>query len=90
MRFEFPAAGVKTRDIQTLPISLSREGELWLPTYRGDAQFWERLLSRPVSERLAKLEVRAVPGRKGLKPRSVRVYLLPTREAGYRIVGRAY
>ncbi len=90
VRFEFPAADIETRDLREPRISSSGEGELSLPSYDGDAEFWERLRSRPVSKRLAKLEVRALPGPDGPKPRSVRVYLLPTREAGYRIVGRAY
>ncbi len=90
VRFEFPAAGIKLRDVRAPRISSSGVGELSLPAYDGDGGFWERTLNRPIGERLAKLEVRAIPYGKGPKPRSVRVYLLPTRETGYRIVGRAY
>lgn len=90
VRFEFPAAGIETRDLREPRISSGGMGELSIPSYDGVAEFWERLSRRPVNKRLAKLEVRALPGPDRPNPRSVRVYLLPTRDEGYRIVGRAY
>jgi hypothetical protein len=90
VRFEFPAARINRRETQAPQISASGAGQLSLPGYDVDPEFWETLLKQPVGKRLAKLEVRAIPRQGGPKPRSIRVYLLPTREAGYRIVGRAY
>ncbi len=53
-------------------------------------EFWERFRWLPLEKRLAKLELTAIPGPGQPRPRSVRVYLLPDRERGYRVVGRAY
>ncbi len=90
IHFEFPAARLKLRDVTELQISTSGYGELMLPAPAGGPELWERLLSLPVEKRLAKLELRAIPRDGEPQPRSVRIYLLPIQEGGYRIVGRAY
>ncbi len=91
MRFEFPAAGIKLQDVVKPSISAEGHGELALPTpSEAGPDFWNRLQSRPVTERLAKLELRAIPGPGQPKPRSVRIYLYPDQNRGYRVVGRAY
>ncbi len=91
MRFEFPAAGIKLQDVVKPSISPEGRGELALPTpSEAGPDFWTRLQSRPVKERLAKLELTAIPGPSQPKPRSVRIYLYPDQNRGYRVVGRAY
>jgi hypothetical protein len=90
MHFEFPAAGTEVEAVIDPPISDSGDGELELPPLPTSSDFWESLRDRPVKDRLAKLEIRAIPQAGSPRPRSVRIYLLPTRRTGYRIVGRAY
>jgi hypothetical protein len=90
MHFEFPAAGIKLEDVITPRISDGGTGELELPPVPGTSDFWQELRDRPVEERLAKLELRAIAQAGSPRPRSVRIYLLPVPETGYRIVGRAY
>ncbi len=91
MRFEFPAAGIKLQDVVKPSISPEGRGELALPTpSEAGSDLWNRLQSRPIKERLAKLELRAIPGPGQPKPRSVRIYLYPDQNRGYRVVGRAY
>ncbi len=97
MRFDFPAAGLRMKEVRAPRLSGNGEGELVLPMptdAHGNRivgpEFWESLRSRPLKKRLAKLELRAIAGPGQPRPRSVRVYLLPDRERGYRVVGRAY
>jgi hypothetical protein len=90
MRFEFPAAGAEVEDVIEPRMSEGGDGELDLPPVPTTSDFWQELRARPVEERLAKLELRAIPQAGSPRPRSVRIYLLPVQETGYRIVGRAY
>jgi hypothetical protein len=90
MRFEFPAAGAEVEDVIEPRMSEGGDGELDLPPVPTTSDFWQELRGRPVEERLAKLELRAIPQAGSPRPRSVRIYLLPVQETGYRIVGRAY
>jgi hypothetical protein len=90
MRFEFPAAGIEVDDLLEPTVSDGGEGELDLPPVPTASDFWERLRTLPVDERLAKLELRAAPQAGSDRPRSVRIYLLPLQNGSYRIVGRAY
>jgi hypothetical protein len=90
MRFEFPAAGIELEDEVAPQISDDGAGELELPAAPTSSDFWQDLGARPLEERLAKLELRAIPEPDSPRPRSVRFYLLPVRETGYRLVGRAY
>jgi hypothetical protein len=90
MRFEFPAAGVEVEDVLAPQISDRGAGELQLPPVPTSSDFWPELRDRPVKERLAKLELKAIPQAGSPSPRSVRFYLLPVQDNGYRIVGRAY
>ncbi len=91
MRFEFPAAGIRIKDVRDPRISPDGRGELELPTASDvSPEFWESLRSRPLEKRLAKLELTAIPGPGQPSPRSVRVYLYPDQNRGYRVVGRAY
>ncbi len=90
MRFEFPAAGIEVEDVIAPQISDGGAGELQLPPVPTTSDFWQELRGRPVAERLAKLEIRAIPQAGSPRPSSVRIYLLPVQETGYRIVGRAY
>ncbi|MEE9208632.1 MAG: hypothetical protein V3U67_09760 [Gemmatimonadota bacterium] len=91
MRFEFPAAGIRIKDVRGPSITPDGRGKLELPIPRAAGpEFWEGLRSRPLEKRLAKLELTAIPGPGQPSPRSVRVYLLPNQDTGYRVVGRAY
>ncbi len=90
MHFEFPSARIELEDVIAPRISDDGAGELELPPIPGTSGFWQELRERPVEERLAKLELRAIPQPGSPRPRSVRLYLLPVPETGYRIVGRAY
>ncbi|NIN70571.1 MAG: hypothetical protein GTO46_01285, partial [Gemmatimonadetes bacterium] len=90
MRFTFPAAGIELEDEVAPQISDGGAGELELPPVPTASDFWQDLHARPVEKRLARLELRAIPQADSPRPRSVRIYLLPVRESGYRIVGRAY
>ncbi|UCF21313.1 MAG: hypothetical protein JSU87_08015, partial [Gemmatimonadota bacterium] len=88
--FTFEAARIRQSGTRAPDITSAGEGALELPAPPSDPAFWERLRELPVEERLAKLEVRAILEPGVDRPRSVRFYLLPTPENGYRIVGRAY
>lgn len=97
MRFEFPAAGIDIEGVLAPVISPEGYGRIELPLAtdaRGDPLVWSALQDRfqglAVEERLARLELRAIEGPGRPEPRSVRIYLLPDREKGLRIVGRAY
>lgn len=90
MRFDFPAAGIEVEDVMAPQISDAGAGELQLPPVPTTPDFWPELRGRPVEERLAKLELTAIPQTGSPSPRSVRFYLLPVQDNGYRIVGRAY
>lgn len=97
MRFEFPVAGLTVDEVVEPRIDPEGHGRLELPVAAhadgggaaGDA-FRERLRGLSIDRRLARLELKAIPGPDQPDPRSVRIYLLPDRERGYRIVGRAY
>jgi hypothetical protein len=90
MRFEFPAAGVELRDVVEPTISKRGEGALELPPPPTTSEFWDKLVGTSPEQRLARLELRAIPPAGLPRPSSVRIYLLPVQEVGYRIVGRAY
>lgn len=90
MRFDFPAARIRAEGVREPQISAAGEGRLELPAPPSDPAFWQELRNRPVAKQLAVLELRAIAADNAPRPRSVRIYLLPLEEAGYRIVGRAY
>ncbi len=96
VRFEFPEAGLRMREVLEPRLSPDGHGEVALPIptdARGNRlgpEFWESLHRQPLEKRLAKLELTAIPGPGQPSPRSVRVYLLPDPDRGYRVVGRAY
>lgn len=91
VRFEFPAVHLKSRETARLRLDANGRGRLELPFPAGaDREFWDELRRRPARKRIAKLEVKAIPGPGDPGARSVRIYLLPSRKTGYRIVGRAY
>ncbi len=88
--FEFDAARIRHSGIQEPLITEEGYGTLAIPPPPADAAFWQRLAELPVEQRIARLEIRAVPQPDADRPRSVRFYLLPVPANGYRIVGRAY
>jgi hypothetical protein len=90
MRFDFPAARIRTEDVREPRISAGGVGQLELPAPPSDAAFWQELRSQAVAKQLAVLKLRAIATDDAPRPRSVRIYLLPVEGAGYRIVGRAY
>jgi hypothetical protein len=91
MRFQLKPAKLRIEGVLELRLSEGGYGQLQLaPPDGAGGQVWEILASRPIGERIARLELRAVPSRDQPRPRAVHIYLLPDREVGYRVVGRSY
>lgn len=90
-RVELELPGVGRRDLRAPALEADGRGRLSLPPPGAtDPPLWSRIDGLPVEERIARLEVRAVPRPGDPQTRSVRIYLLPDRERGYRVVGYAY
>ena len=91
VRFEFKPARIRIKEVREFRLSDRGYAELPLPPHdQADPGIWEHLALRPIEERIARLELRAMPGPDQPQPRALRIYLLPDQELGYKLVGRRY
>ena len=90
VRFEFKPAKVRIKEVREFRLSESGDAQLRLPPPDQADAIWEPLAGRPIEQRIARLELRAIPGPDQPRPRALRIYLLPDREVGYGVVGRRY
>jgi len=89
VRLSLPALKLRYRGAVVLDLTPEGRGVLSLPSPGGPG-VWSVLERLPVERQVGWVEVRAVPGRGAPAARAVRVYLLPDRERGWRVVGRRY